>query len=104
MKYVCETRALADHWYPKDIMVRSKIDEYMSWHHTNLRIGAAFTFRELVKGYDPLSANPTKWPSTLKQFVCKLPTNCLTVFDHFKKWVLKGLISKLYEVSRLKNV
>ena len=32
---------------------------------------------------NPLSANPTKWSNTLKQFVGKLPTNCLSVFDHF---------------------
>ena len=25
---------------------------------------------------NPLSANPTKWLNTLKQFVGKLPTNC----------------------------
>ena len=39
----------------------------------------------------PLSANPTKWPSTLKQFVGKLPTNYLNVFGHFVKLALKGL-------------
>ena len=38
-----------------------------------------------------LSANPTKWPDTLKQFVGKLPTNCLNVFDHFVGLALKGL-------------
>ena len=32
---------------------------------------------------NPLSANPTKWPNTVKQFVGKMPTNCLSVFDHF---------------------
>ena len=32
---------------------------------------------------NPLSANLTKWLNTLKQFVGKLPTNCLSVFDHF---------------------
>ena len=32
---------------------------------------------------NPLSANFTKWSNTLKQFVVKLPTNCLSVFDHF---------------------
>ena len=31
----------------------------------------------------PLSANPTKWLNTLKQFVGKLSTNYLSVFDHF---------------------
>ena len=41
----------------------------------------------------PLSANPKKWSNTLKQFVSNLPTNCLSVFDHFVKSVLKGLKS-----------
>ena len=40
---------------------------------------------------NPLSANPTKWPDTLKQFVGNLPTNCVSVFDHFVKLKLKGL-------------
>ena len=40
---------------------------------------------------NPLSANPTKWSNTLKQFVGKLPTNCLSVFDHFMNLELKGL-------------
>ena len=39
----------------------------------------------------PLSANPTKWSNTLRQLVGNLPTNCLSVFDHFVKLVLKGL-------------
>ena len=38
-----------------------------------------------------LIANPTKWPNTLKQFVSKLATNCLSVFGDFKKLALKGL-------------
>ena len=37
------------------------------------------------------SANPTKWSNTLKQFVGKLPTNCLSVFDHFMGLAFKGL-------------
>ena len=47
-----------------------------------------------VKGdkfINPLSANTTKWSNTLKQFVGKLPTNYLSVFDHFVKLGLKGL-------------
>ena len=38
-----------------------------------------------------LSGNPTKWSNTLKQFVGNLPTNCLSVIDHFKKLALNGL-------------
>ena len=40
---------------------------------------------------NPLSANPTKWSNTLKQFVGKLPPNCLSVFDHFMNLELKRL-------------
>ena len=41
--------------------------------------------------FNPLSADPIKWSNTLKQFVGKLPTNCLSVFDHFVGLALKGL-------------
>ena len=41
---------------------------------------------------NPLSANPTSWSNALKQFVSKLLTNCLSVFDHFVILALKGLI------------
>ena len=44
---------------------------------------------------NPLSANPTKWSNTLKQFVGNLP-NCLSVFDHFMGLALKGLIFEQY--------
>ena len=40
--------------------------------------------------FHPLSANFTKWSNPLKQFVGKLATNCLSVFDHFVGLALKG--------------
>ena len=40
---------------------------------------------------NPLSANPIKWLNTLKQFVGRLLTNCLSVFGHFVNLALKGL-------------
>ena len=51
-----------------------------------------------VKGdkfINPLSANTTKWSNTLKQFVGKLPTNYLSVFDHFVGLALKRLICQI---------
>ena len=41
---------------------------------------------------NPLSAKPTNWSDALKQFVGKLPTNYLSVFDHFLGLALNGLI------------
>ena len=40
--------------------------------------------------FNPLSNNHTKWSNTLKQFVGKLLTNCLSVFDHFGAETVKG--------------
>ena len=42
-----------------------------------------------------LSANPTKWSNTRKQFVGKSrqkSTNCLSVFDFFVGFAFKGLM------------
>ena len=41
--------------------------------------------------FNRLCANFRKWSNTLKQFVCKLPTNFLNVLDHFVGLALKGL-------------
>ena len=48
---------------------------------------------------NPLSAKITKWSNTLKQFVGNLPTNCLSVFDHFVGLALKGLMTRSKEKS-----
>ena len=44
----------------------------------------------LVPHLNPLSANPTKWSNTFKQYVGKFLTNCLSAFDHFVGLALKG--------------
>ena len=45
-----------------------------------------------------LSTNPTKWSNTLKQFVGILPTNRLSVFDHFVGLALKRLKVSVFDV------
>ena len=45
----------------------------------------------MASTFNLLSAHPTKWSNTLKQFVGKLRTNCLSLFDHFVRLALKGL-------------
>ncbi|XP_064248342.1 glutathione S-transferase theta-1 isoform X3 [Passer domesticus] len=32
-----------DHWYPSDIQQRARVDEYLSWHHANIRANAPKT-------------------------------------------------------------
>ena len=52
---------------------------------------------------NPLNTKFTKWSNTLKQFVSKLPTNCLSVFDHFVGLAFKGLNIMLMK-KLLKNI
>ena len=47
--------------------------------------------QEWNKEVNTLSANSTKWSNTLKQLVCNLPMNCLSVFNYFVVLALKGL-------------
>ena len=53
--------------------------------------------------FNPLSANPTKWPNTLRQFVGKLPTNYLSVFGHSVNLALKGLTVLCFKWSAKKH-
>lgn len=41
MKYLARSRKVADHWYPADLKKRARVDEYLDWHHTNLRQGSS---------------------------------------------------------------
>ena len=50
-------------------------------------------FPVLQKSINPLSANPTKWSNT-ETIRRLLPTNRMSVFDHFMGLALNGLILK----------
>ena len=54
--------------------------------------------------FSSFSASFTKWSKTLKQFVGNLPTNCLSVFDHFVGLVLKGLGLMILLFRVVKNI
>ena len=83
------------HLHGKSIANKTNSDNII---HVKLFLGARtkamkhYVSPDLEKNRpNPLSTNLTKWSNTLKQFVGNLPTNCLSVFDHFVKFVLKGL-------------
>ena len=58
---------------------------------THLNTTICKNFVKMLDFLTLLSANPTKWPNTPKQFVGDFPTNCLSVFGHFVGLALKGL-------------
>lgn len=41
LRYLCNTRNLPNHWYPKEPKARALVDQYLDWHHLNIRYGAA---------------------------------------------------------------
>ena len=47
LRYLCNKYSLEDHWYPKDIQARSKVEEALDWFPGNLRCGA-FRFIGLI--------------------------------------------------------
>ena len=41
LAYLCESRKVEGHWYARDDpLKRAKVNEYLHWHHLNLRHGA----------------------------------------------------------------
>lgn len=42
LKYICNKYNLPDHWYPKDVQKRARVDEAMSWFPQNLRCKAFY--------------------------------------------------------------
>ena len=71
-------------WKPFNIFEKRSIFDWVM----NVPLTLLHIWRTVL---NPLSANIIKWSNTLKQFVGKLPTNCLSVFDHFVGLALKGL-------------
>ena len=51
--------------------------------------------------FNHLNTNLTKWSNTLKQFVSKSSTDCLSVFDLFMGLALKGLINSCFSISSI---
>jgi len=41
-RYLCESRNLPDHWYPKDLKKRALVDRYLDWHSSNTRSGTRY--------------------------------------------------------------
>ena len=39
MRYVCDSRGLADNWYPKDHKQRALVNSYLDSHHGDIRQG-----------------------------------------------------------------
>jgi glutathione S-transferase len=50
MRYICATRNLPDHYYPKDTKQRAQVDYWLDWHHSNLRHGSVRLIKANIFG------------------------------------------------------
>lgn len=48
LRYLCAQFSHEDHWYPSNVWKRARVDEYMSWQHTTLRIQGSMFFQYRV--------------------------------------------------------
>ncbi|XP_051887997.1 glutathione S-transferase theta-2 [Pristis pectinata] len=44
LKYLATKYDVPQFWYPRDVFLRAKVDEYLAWQHLNVRLHAAKVF------------------------------------------------------------
>eukprot|EP01083_Nonionella_stella_P182414 656391_1 len=96
MKYLRATRPCADHWYPAgsdrlSVETRARMDQWLDWHHLNLRVAAASLFRAVFM-------MPKMGIHTSPKELEKLKKHLIKVFkaldDHLSKTGTGFMVSK----------
>jgi len=85
LKYLCRTRDIPDHWFPKDPVGEAKVDEYLHWQHLNVRAGCAVYF--VKRWLLPITTQkPPNEASVAKQL--EIMTKALNTVENV--WLEKG--------------
>ena len=90
-----------------DLIMHSNINTKRHLNRSRLHLngyGKSIVIRNIrnyLTNFNPLSAKFIKWSNTLKQIVGKLPTICLSVFDHFSGLALKGLSDRICGITQV---
>ncbi|XP_022085884.1 glutathione S-transferase T1-like [Acanthaster planci] len=66
LKYLAGKNKVADHWYPADLKVRAKVDQYLDWHHTGLRKQGVDVFVGMI--FTPMGGQPIDEDKLAKDF------------------------------------
>lgn len=83
MKYLVQKYKLPDHWFPNDLKRQAKINEYLDWHHHNLRVGAAHTIFQKVLAPRMLGKEPNE--ERLKETMAILEKSQKLLENYFLK-------------------
>jgi len=84
LKYLADKHQVADHWYPKDLQQRARVDSYMAWQHLNLRIHGAMVFRVQVID-TKMSGKPVD-----KEKLARFESDLETTLDKVERIYLKN--------------
>jgi len=58
LRYLAGKYNAPDQYYPKDIQKRTRVDQYLDWHHSNTRKAANFIFSSILGPQMGLKPNP----------------------------------------------
>jgi len=45
LRYLCRAFPVPETWYPRDLKLQARVDEYMAWQHLNIRAFGSLVFR-----------------------------------------------------------
>ncbi|NXB02158.1 GSTT1 transferase, partial [Cnemophilus loriae] len=67
--YLVQKFKTPDHWYPSDLQKKARVDEYLSWHHDNIRAkgGRFFLAKLLLPVLTGQSLAPEKLKFTIEE-------------------------------------
>lgn len=70
---------MADHWYPADLQLRARVDEYLSWQHISIRSNGSkvFLLRVRPASPTPLCLKKVDFPSWSRLSGANLPIGAL---------------------------
>lgn len=84
LKYLVRKHNLPEHWYSQqDLRKQARQDEYLDWHHLNMRLASTFLFREVFVA-PALTGNPVNFKK-----VEELRKNFVKMLSDFEMYFLK---------------
>ena len=84
--YIARTRNLADHWYPANILDRTKIDDFLHWFHLSIRYAATIFFETYLRPKLPEGAIVGDASPDMQKIRFKEATNMLkNSLNHLEK-------------------
>jgi len=95
---------IPEHWYPKELKLKARVDEYMAWQHSNLRLYGSMYFRTRVLGPKPFKPESlTRWKTDLDSCLEKFEEVFLTKGAPFVNGAKDITIADLLAVCELEQ-